>query len=77
MPEVFEACGLDVDQLYGLLDFLQQERLVEVEGEYPFEEMKLAADSGVAKTIADRCESAKIPVEDFFVDLRIEGLRLG
>jgi len=76
MPEVLEACGLDVDQLYLLLDLLQKEHLIEVDGEYPFEEMKLAADSLIAETLADRCESAKIPLEEVFVDLRIEGLRL-
>jgi hypothetical protein len=77
MPEVLEACGVDMEQLYVLLDLLRNERLIEVEGEYPFEEMKLAADAGIAKTIAEECESARIPMEQVFVDLRIEVLPLG
>ena len=75
MPEVLEACGVDVDQLYALLDPLKQARLIEVGGEYPFEEMRLAADSEIAKTIAHECERAKIPLEDVFVELRIEVLQ--
>ncbi len=77
MPEVLEACGVDMDQFYVLLDLLQKECLIEVDGEYPFEEMKLAADSQIAKIITDECESARIPLEEVFVDLRIEALRLG
>ena len=77
MPEVLEACGVDLDQLYVLLDLLKKERLIEIEGEYPFEEMKVTADSLIAATIADRCESANIPLEEVLVDLHIEALRLG
>jgi hypothetical protein len=74
MPEVLEACGVDVDQLYVLLDPLKQGGLIEVDGEYPFEEMRLTADSQIAKTIADECESSKIPVEEVFVNVCIEAL---
>jgi hypothetical protein len=77
MPEVLEACGVDVDQLYVLLEPLKKAGLVEIDGEYPFEEMRLTADSQIAKTIADECESHKIPLEEVLVDLRVEALRLG
>jgi hypothetical protein len=40
MPEVHEACGLDVDHMYSLLRLLLEARLIEMEGEYPFEEIK-------------------------------------
>ena len=40
MPEVHEACGLDVDQMYSLLRLLRNALLIEMEGEYPFEEIK-------------------------------------
>ena len=43
MPEIHEACGLDVDQMYAVLNVLRESRLVEVEGEYPFEEIRLTA----------------------------------
>jgi len=45
MPEVHEACGLDVDQMYALLRVLREARLIEMEGEYPFEEIKIAPKS--------------------------------
>jgi hypothetical protein len=77
MPEVLEACGVDLDQLYVLLDLLKKERLIEIDGEYPFEEMKLAADSQMAKAIADECERTKVPLERFFVDLNIDCLLTG
>ena len=46
MPEVHEACGLDVDQMYAVLQVLRESRLISVEGEYPFEEISLT-DEGV------------------------------
>jgi len=74
MPEVLEACGVDVDQLYVLLDPLKQERLIEINGEYPFEEMRLTADSQIAKAIADECNKAEIPLEEVFVNLCLKAL---
>jgi len=41
MPEVHEACGLDVDGMYSALQVLSEAGLVEVRGEYPFEEICL------------------------------------
>jgi hypothetical protein len=40
-PEILEACGLDVGEFYQLLDWLVGHGLVEVGGEYPFEEIRL------------------------------------
>jgi hypothetical protein len=76
MPEVIEACGVDVDELYVLLDLLKDKHLIGIDGEYPFEEMKLAADSQIAKAIVDQCERARIPLEEVFVYSRIEALGL-
>lgn len=41
MPEVHEACGLDVDGMYAALKILQDAGLIAIEGEYPFEEIRL------------------------------------
>jgi len=41
MPEVHEACGLDVDGMYAALQVLREAGFVEVRGEYPFEEIRL------------------------------------
>ncbi len=40
-PEVLEACGLDVGHFYDLLQWLVEHGLVDVGGEYPFEEIRL------------------------------------
>jgi hypothetical protein len=56
MPEVHEACGLDVDGMYSVLQLLRQARLIELEGEYPFEEIRLAADGIAPEEILQRCE---------------------
>jgi len=41
MPEVHEACGLDVDGMYSVLKILQDAGFIAIEGEYPFEEIRL------------------------------------
>jgi len=41
LPEVHEACGLDVDGMYRVLRVLQQHGLIEMKGQYPFEEIRL------------------------------------
>jgi hypothetical protein len=40
-PEILEACGLDVGHFYDLLRWLAEHELVQVAGEYPFEEIRL------------------------------------
>jgi hypothetical protein len=40
-PEVLEACGLDVGHFYDLLQWLVAHELVQVSGDYPFEEIRL------------------------------------
>ena len=39
--EVLESCGLDVAEFYALLAQLSEHGLVQVSGEYPFEEIRL------------------------------------
>jgi hypothetical protein len=41
MPEVHEACGLDVDGMYAALGVLRDAGLIEMTGDYPFEEIRL------------------------------------
>jgi hypothetical protein len=48
MPEVHEACGLDVDGMYSALKVLREAGLVEVRGEYPFEEIRLTDEGGLS-----------------------------
>jgi hypothetical protein len=41
LPEVHEACGLDVDAMYAALGVLRDAGLIELTGDYPFEEIRL------------------------------------
>src|SRR5262249_34208967 len=64
MPEIHEACGLDVDEFYEVLRFLQSARFVTVEDNYPFEELKLTGESdagaAVLQMILSCCETANV-----------------
>jgi len=41
MPEVHEACGLDVDAMYAVLRVLREAGVIEITGQYPFEEIRV------------------------------------
>jgi hypothetical protein len=72
--EILEACGLDVAEFYSLLASLKNGRLIEVSGDYPFEEIRLTAEASAAETVAERCTKASVPFEDVFVDLDARSL---
>lgn len=80
MPEVHEACGLDVDELYGVLHILKDAQFVTVLDSYPFEEMKLTgespAESAVLQMILNCCDTGNVPLETVLVDLHFESLGL-
>ena len=42
-PEILEACGLDVSEFYSLLAWLTERGLIQVKGDYPFEEIRLTS----------------------------------
>ena len=67
--EILEACGLDVGDFYALLDQLRKVNLIQVSGEYPFEEIQLTADAAAAQGIAEHCNQSSVPVENIFVAL--------
>jgi hypothetical protein len=41
MPELHEACGLDVEAMYALLQELRDANRIAIEGVYPFEQIRL------------------------------------
>ncbi len=71
MPEVHEACGLDVDALIALVEILREARFLEIEGEYPFETMRI---SRALDFYIQKCLRANVPLEKVIVDLRFEGM---
>jgi hypothetical protein len=70
VPEILEACGVDVDRFYALLAPLEAQGLLNVSVDYPFEEIRLTAESEVAVELAKRCHDSGVPVEAVFVDLQ-------
>jgi hypothetical protein len=43
-PEILEACGLDVEEFYTLLNELKEAGLIGVSNSYPFEEIQLTPE---------------------------------
>jgi len=74
-PEILEACGLDVGEFYSLLKLLEGLRLVNVSGDYPFEEIRLGAEASGAQGIAERCIEEGVPLQEVFVGLDLSLLR--
>ena len=78
MPEIHEACGLDVDELHELLALLREAGLVSVEGSYPFEEIRLegqpAQDAQIWEAVLHRCDVANIELESVIVNMEHESL---
>ena len=75
MPEVHEACGLDVDGMYAVVKTLRDAGLISLEGEYPFEEIRFIGEGVAMESILQRCESAKIALEDVVAELRFDLLK--
>jgi acyl dehydratase len=51
-PEILEACGLDVEEFYTLLNVLKEAGLVRVSNCYPFEEIQLAPEAEDSNSFA-------------------------
>ena len=77
LPELYESCGLGVEEMYPLLNELREHGFVEVEDKYPFEDVKIAAPSGLnpVAAVVQSCESNGIPLREVLVDLHFELLR--
>jgi predicted transcriptional regulator len=44
LPEILEACGLDVGEFYTLVNVLTEAGLIRMSNSYPFEEIQLTPD---------------------------------
>ena len=78
LPELYESCGLGVEEMYPLLNELRERRFIEVEDKYPFEDVRLlpaASGWNVVAAIAKFCESQSVPLRDVLVDLRFDLLQ--
>lgn len=78
LPELHETCGLDPDAMYDLLKELESARVVQIEGQYPFQDVLLAPTSEGWQLVGDLtryCTAEKLSLRDVIVDLRFDLLR--
>ena len=69
LPELYEACGVTVEEMYAYIEELKSARLIEVEGEYPFEDAKIV-DAAEAGVLADEAAQRKVSFSDALVKLQ-------
>jgi|SRR5579859_6074006 len=75
LPELHESCGLDVDAMYALLRELAKARLIEVEEQYPFEDVRILPAKSGRNALADVARAAeiqKVSLRELLVDLRFD-----
>jgi len=78
LPELYESCGLGVEEMYPLLTELKAAGLIEVEDQYPFEDIRiLPVSSGwhAVAALSQFAEKQKISLRDLLVDIRFDLLR--
>ena len=68
LPELYEACGITVEEMYAYIEELKAARLIEVEGEYPFEDAKIV-DAAEAGALADEAAQRKVSLSDVVVEM--------
>jgi len=78
LPELHETCGLDPDAMCGLLKDLESAGSVQIEGQYPFQDVMLAPAAQGWPLVADLaryCATEKLSLRDVIVDLKFDLLR--
>jgi hypothetical protein len=69
LTELYESCGVTVEAMYEYIEELKTARLIEVEGEYPFEDAKIV-DAVAAGALADEAAQRKQSFSDALVELQ-------
>ena len=78
LPELYDSCGIGVEEMYPLLQELNAASLIELEGAYPFEDVHVPQGANGHVPLADLahyCDEHKVPLRDVLVDLRGELLK--
>ena len=70
LPELHESCGLDVEAMYVILHELESARLVHLEGEYPFQDVKLLYPE--LRDYAQQASRRNIPLHEVIGELRFD-----
>ena len=67
LPELYESCGVEVNEMYPMLRPLVDGKFVELEGDYPFEDLRvLGPELG---EITRQCHARKLQLSDVVVEL--------
>ena len=78
LPELHETCGLDVDAMYQLLREIEEASFVQLEGDYPFQDVLLVPDFEtqwlVLADLAKFCSLEKISLREMIADMKFEVL---
>ncbi|MBV9670682.1 MAG: hypothetical protein JOZ43_06975 [Acidobacteriales bacterium] len=70
LPELHESCGLDVEAMYANLQKLEAARLIDLEGEYPFQDVKLRDE--ILRDMAERSAAHKVHLQEVLGEMRFD-----
>lgn len=78
LPELYDSCGIGVEEMYPLLQELHGAKLVELEGEYPFEDVKIPAGNSGNIPLGELtryCQANEVSLRDAVVDMKMDLLK--
>lgn len=75
-PELYDSCGLGVEEMYELLRELHAAKLIELEGDYPFEDVKIpTGNTGPLADLTHYYEGNKAALREAIVEMRPDTLK--
>jgi hypothetical protein len=77
LPELYDSCGVGVEEMYPLLQELDSANLIELEGQYPFEDVKIPATAEgniPLADIANYCREHHVSLRDAIVEMKTDVL---
>ncbi|HUS18982.1 MAG TPA: hypothetical protein VMZ25_04990, partial [Terriglobales bacterium] len=77
LPELYDSCGVGVEEMYPLLQELHAAKLIELEGQYPFEDVKIPAGASGSVPLADvshYCREHNTSLRDAIVEMKSDAL---
>ena len=78
LPELYDSCGVGVEEMYPLLQELHEAKLVELEGQYPFEDVRIPAGVRGNVPLADiahYCREKNVSLRDTLVEMKAESVK--
>lgn len=76
LPEASETCGLGVDEMYRILQELENAEFIRVEGEYPFQDVLITDEASagwpIMRDLSAFCSAQQVPLREVVVDLRTD-----